>query len=130
MEEEGVEEALGVEAAVVGMTVIAADLTVAGFVAETAVGLLPLQLLWQLPEWTALPEVEKRPPDRPGVVGGFVGFAALSLVVRDPAGRTRRSQEMALWKHRNKFRMESVQVLLLDKSFMLEKLFFNLFKNI
>lgn len=82
---EGAEEALAVEAAVAGMTVIAADLTVAAaFVAGTVAGLLPLQPLWRLPAWTALPEVEIRPPDRPGVVEGFVGSVASTLVAKDP----------------------------------------------
>lgn len=86
MEEEEAEEALGVEVAVVGMIAIAADLTVAAaaFVAGTVVGLLLPQPPWLLPDWTALPEVEKRPPDRPGVVGDFVGSVASSLVAIDP----------------------------------------------
>lgn len=68
------------------MIAIAVDLTVAAaaFVAGTVAGLLPPQPLWLLPDWTALPEVEKRPPDRPGVVGGFVGSVASILVAIDP----------------------------------------------
>lgn len=88
MGEEEVEEALGVGVAVVVMIAIAVDLTVAvaaaAFDAGTVAGLLPPQPLWLLPDWTALPEVEKRPPDRPGVVGGFVGSVASSLVAIDP----------------------------------------------
>lgn len=95
MGEEEVEEALGVEVAVAGMIAIAVDLTVAAaaFVAGTVAGLLPPQPLWLLPDWTALPEVEKRPPDRPGVVGGFVGSVASSLVAIDPVNDEHKCEE-------------------------------------
>lgn len=80
-EEEEAEEALGVEV-VAEMTVVAADVIAVESVAGTAAGLLPLQQLWlQLPEMTALPEVENWPPGWPEAEGSE-DCAASSLVAK------------------------------------------------